>query len=77
MEKITEIIPLDDLENEQWLMDAMENGQLWNVVMAKLKRYETALTKIVNCRATHDITRHECIEMANVARNALEEDDGI
>jgi len=72
MDKITEIIPLDDI-NEKWIMDAVDNGQLWNVVMVKLKQYQTALTEIVDCHGTHDILRHECLKMANLARNALED----
>ena len=74
MDKITEIIPLEDFDNEQWLLDAVDNGQLWNVVMEKLKRYEKALAEIVACHGTHDILRHECTKMANLARNALEEE---
>ena len=75
MDKITEIIPLEGLINDEWLMKAMENGQMWNAVMGKLKRYQSALTKIVDCHGTHEILRHECLKMANLARAALEEDE--
>jgi hypothetical protein len=75
IEKVTEIIPLEDINNEQWLLDAIDKGQLWNVIMAKLNRYEKALFGIVDCHGTHDILRHECTKMANLARVALEKEE--
>ncbi len=69
MEAITEIIP--DLD-EPWMMDALNRGQLWNEVIYRFRRYESALKDIVELHGSLDISRHECTAMANRARSALE-----
>jgi len=68
MDKMTEIIP--EL-SEQWMIDALERGQLWNALISRLGDYKIALEIIVSLHGSKEHARHECTEMANVARLAL------
>ena len=42
------------------------------MILSQLRQYENALEEIIETHGTHDLPRHECTKMANIARQAIE-----